>query len=457
MFHKAKTEKERQKIFDDYLLGILKRKKIIKNNQKLIDESGFSYDPEKDNNQIKGTFNSYVDTLVIKNYMIEQLQSRLKISKSLSTNFINKLNGNEILILSKNLNDFIKYIDENHNNINDYILKSSFNVLQSNYNVAQQQEKNKEIIKDNQQAQGEILQENIPEKELGGAEEVEAEKETPSPFEEEEQKFISFLNKTIFKITGKTKGPIKFSAISTKKMLLSDILNEPPETYRFSKNINQKYIDVFIPIIESQEEEDKRDVRLQLQDQIKNIFFRSVNIPDSIKDLNSKLFDIKIVGTGYGVVNNDPYINIGKYLVHKHHLLGGKLQVRSPVNHNQIHGFKSQNITNNIKNILLKLNKNETISFSDVDKLSETEKNQLYTIGKKLHITELFDIPSTLKSNEDKLKDEFYLLRGSIMAGNNNPDLLRKFKIVLLKMKNNKLITLQEYNEVLNILLEMEI
>ena len=34
---------------------------------------------------------------------------------------------------------------------------------------------------------------------------------------------------------------------------------------------------------------------------------------------------------------------------------------------------------------------------------------------------------------------------------------LRKFKIVLLKMKNNKLVSLQEYNEVLNILLEMEI
>ena len=62
MFHKATTEAQRQKIFDDYLLGNMKRKKIIKTNQKLIDESGFSYDPEKDNNQIKGTFNSYVDT-----------------------------------------------------------------------------------------------------------------------------------------------------------------------------------------------------------------------------------------------------------------------------------------------------------------------------------------------------------------------------------------------------------
>jgi hypothetical protein len=78
-------------------------------------------------------------------------------------------------------------------------------------------------------------------------------------------------------------------------------------------------------------------------------------------------------------------------------------------------------------------------------------------ISKKLHITDLFDILSTLKSQEEKLKDEFILLRGSLIAGNNNPDLLRKFKIVLLKMKNNKLVSLQGYNEVLNILLEMEI
>jgi predicted esterase len=78
-------------------------------------------------------------------------------------------------------------------------------------------------------------------------------------------------------------------------------------------------------------------------------------------------------------------------------------------------------------------------------------------IGKKLHITDLFDIPSTLKSQEEKLKDKFILLRGFLIAGNNNPELLRKFKIVLLKMKNNKLVSLQEYNEVLNILLQMEI
>ena len=121
-------------------------------------------------------------------------------------------------------------------------------------------------------------------------------------------------------------------------------------------------------------------------------------------------------------MSDNTYINIGKYLVHRNNLLGGKLQVRSP-NKNQVYGFKSQNITNNIKDILLKLNKKEPISFKDVEKLIEQEKNQLYTIGKKLHVSESFDIPSTLKSKEDKLKDEFFLLRGSIMAGNNNPEI----------------------------------
>ena len=47
-------------------------------------------------------------------------------------------------------------------------------------------------------------------------------------------------------------------------------------------------------------------------------------------------------------------------------------------NNNQIHNLKSQNITKNIRDILLKLNKNEIIHFSDVDNLTTYEKDQLY-------------------------------------------------------------------------------
>jgi len=154
-------------------------------------------------------------------------------------------------------------------------------------------------------------------------------------------------------------------------------------------------------------------------------------------------------------VKADKYLKLGKYKANKEKLLGGRLQIRSE-NENQVNNVKSQMISKNIRDILLKINKKEIINYSDVDKLTENEKNELYNIGKKLHITELFEIPSTLKNEEEKLKDEFFKLRGSLMAGNDSPEILKKFKIILIKMKNNKMISLSEFNEILNIFLEMD-
>jgi len=77
----AKSEAERQKLFDDYILSILKKKQVIKKNKKIIEEKEFSYDPTMDEDKVKGAFNTYVDSLVIKNFLIEQIYTRLKIKK----------------------------------------------------------------------------------------------------------------------------------------------------------------------------------------------------------------------------------------------------------------------------------------------------------------------------------------------------------------------------------------
>ena len=452
MFHKAKSEAERQKLFDDYLLSIPKEKQVIKKNKKIIEEKGFSYDPTMNEDKMKGAFNTYVDSLVVKNFLIEQIYTRLKINKTMALNFVNKLDGNQVLILSKVIHEFIKDIQDKYVSINDYILKTSFDELQSSYNVIQQQEKNNEIVKQNQAEQGQVLNENIPAEEL-------ADEET------EEKKMSDFLKRTIFKLEGMQ----NFSKMDLKKTILGVFSRDNPNDYKPLKMSNRTLDKLFeeeVLMVLERRDEDKKKARIDTQARIVDIYKSSKFIPDEVrmKKMNLKILsDMEglMMGSGYGIQypvskNQDEYITIGKYKAHKTKLIGGKLQMRSN-NNNQIHNLKSQNITKNIRDILLKLNKNEIINFNDVDKLNTEEKDQLYMIGKKLHITQLFDIPSTLKSQEDKLKDEFILLRGSLLAGNNNPDLLRKFKIVLLKMKNNKLISLQEYNEVLNILLEMEI
>ena len=454
MFHKSKTETERQKIFDDYILSILKQKQVVKKNKKIIDDQEFSYDPTMDEDKVKGAFNSYVDSLVVKNFLIEQLYTRLKINKNMALNFVNKLDGNQVLILSKVINEFIQDIQDKYVSINDYILKTNFDELQGNYNVIQQQEKDNEIVKQNQVEQGQVLQENIPAEEL-----VEEQGTT------EEKKMSDFLKQTIFKL----EGVRNFSNMDFKKTLLGVFLDdEKPNALKplkmSNKTLNELFEQELLMVLGNADENERKSIQ-EIQERLIQILRSSKFIPDEVrtKKKNLKILSDMVglmVGSGYGIQfpvskNQDEYISIGKYKAHKTKLMGGKLQMRSN-NNNQIHNLKSQNITKNIRDILLKLNKDETINFSDVDKLNTEEKDQLYMIGKKLHITQLFDIPSTLKSQEDKLKDEFILLRGSLIAGNNNPDLLRKFKIVLLKMKNNKLISLQEYNEVLNILLEME-
>ena len=92
MFVKAKTDVQRQELFDAYMLSILKEREVIKKNKKIIEEKGFSYDPTINEDKMKGAFNSYVDSLVIKNFLIEQIYTLLKINKTMATQFVNMLN-----------------------------------------------------------------------------------------------------------------------------------------------------------------------------------------------------------------------------------------------------------------------------------------------------------------------------------------------------------------------------
>jgi hypothetical protein len=73
MFSKAKTNAEGQKLFDDYLLSILKKKEVIKKKLKIIEEKEFNYYPTMNEDKMKRAFNTYVDSLVVKNFLIEQI------------------------------------------------------------------------------------------------------------------------------------------------------------------------------------------------------------------------------------------------------------------------------------------------------------------------------------------------------------------------------------------------
>ena len=60
-----------------------------------------NFDPLNQDKQPKEVFNNFVDSLIIKNFLIEQLYTRLKLNKNVVQSFVNKLNSNDIIIMNK--------------------------------------------------------------------------------------------------------------------------------------------------------------------------------------------------------------------------------------------------------------------------------------------------------------------------------------------------------------------
>jgi hypothetical protein len=122
-----------------------------------------------------------------------------------------------------------------------------------------------------------------------------------------------------------------------------------------------------------------------IEDAIKSGFFQVKGKAFVNKYKGLFVIQNKISGNGYGTLNkknDNKYLKLGKYKANKEKLLGGKLQIRSE-NENQVNNVKSQIISKNIRDILLKIDKKEIINYSDVDNLYEDEKIDLYKIGKK--------------------------------------------------------------------------
>ena len=158
--------------------------------------------------------------------------------------------------------------------------------------------------------------------------------------------------------------------------------------------------------------------------------------------------------TGSGVAKPE-YVSLGKYFIKNQRLDAEHvLQVRNK-NGKQVLGVKPMRISSATKAKLDKIIKNEPITYSDVLDLNDDEKDELYSIASKLKIQELMKIPSKLKTKEDKLRDEFNILKGEIINGNDNPETIKKFKLVLLKCKSSSLINVHQYNELLVMLHEL--
>ena len=146
------------------------------------------------------------------------------------------------------------------------------------------------------------------------------------------------------------------------------------------------------------------------------------------------------------------FISFGDINIDRRKYNGGKLQFRSK-NGNPILNLKSVHMSPNIKNIVEKLLSDAEISYNDIDKLNEREREVLANIAQKAGVDDRLKIPTPKLTLEQANINRFYVLQGELAAGNDAKELIKELKLLLVKLMGNGNISKPEGSAVLHELL----
>lgn len=152
-----------------------------------------------------------------------------------------------------------------------------------------------------------------------------------------------------------------------------------------------------------------------------------------------------------GVSESPKFIPIGRYLINKRQLDKDIIAIKRKGG-SVINTLPSQRVSRKLGNVIRKVVGGSIPSYEDFNELSNDDKIFLNKVAKETRIDDKLSIPAPKKSDEDKDINQFEILRGQILAGNDNPDVVKKFKSIILKLSNNNLIP---KNQVRDLLLDL--
>ena len=148
------------------------------------------------------------------------------------------------------------------------------------------------------------------------------------------------------------------------------------------------------------------------------------------------------------------YIKFGKYVINSKKLNDGVFSLRHKTGANIV-GHPSIKISNHMQRVLKRIIGGGLPNFEDMSNLTEDERRYLYNVSHKADIIDKINIPAPSRDQQDKDNHNFEVMKGEIMSGNDNKDLVKKFKILILKMSKSGELPKSQVNELLTDLAEL--
>jgi len=156
-----------------------------------------------------------------------------------------------------------------------------------------------------------------------------------------------------------------------------------------------------------------------------------------------------------GIDESPRYIKFGNLLLNNQKLHNDNILMLKRIKGGNIPELPSKVLSTNLSGIIKKMIGGSVPTFQELEKLSNPEKLYLHKIASKANINDKFSIPTPSKDEYDKLLHDFQVQQGEIMAGNDSKELIKSFKINLLKLSSQNLLPKNQVQEILTELLEM--
>ena len=172
------------------------------------------------------------------------------------------------------------------------------------------------------------------------------------------------------------------------------------------------------------------------------------NYEGSIRPKRSDVLTKEDTDWNAGIKVQPRFVPFGRYIINKRQLEKNIVSIKTPSGSN-VPTYRSHRVSTGMGIVLRKMTGGGNPSFDELNSLDEEERNYLSRIAAVSNIDDKFNIPTPSKKEEEKDINQFEIMRGEIMAGNDSTELVKKFKILIMKLSKKGLLPQREAKDLL--------
>jgi hypothetical protein len=172
------------------------------------------------------------------------------------------------------------------------------------------------------------------------------------------------------------------------------------------------------------------------------------------KETRGEIIKLDQIDFQKAVPQDKKFIPFGRFVINKNRLDKGVLAIKRPSG-SVISQFPSQRISPKVQKILTNMIGGSLHSFEDYSDLDDDERAYLHRLSEFSNIDSRLRLPAPKLNKNEEDTNRFEILKGQILAGNDNAQMVKEFKLLILKLSRNKLLPSGQTKDLLMTLAEL--